>query len=248
MRIVPVIDLRNGQVVRGVGGRRDEYQPVRSVLCPTASPGDVARAFVERLGLPELYVADLDALAGQPVDATALQAIARAGTSILLDAGVRDPQQARALSCHVAAAGAWPGLIVALETLPDEVSLARVAAVLGSQRAVFSLDLRDGQPWTTAMAWRGLDALQIAERAYAAGFRRFVLLDVAYVGTNVGPAIAPLCRQFRSRWPDCELISGGGVRDAGDLAAFAEAGCSAVLVASALHTGRLTRDDLESLR
>src|SRR5579872_5647704 len=47
MRIVPVLDLLGGVVVRGVGGRRREYRPVVSRLTPSCDPLDVARAFAD---------------------------------------------------------------------------------------------------------------------------------------------------------------------------------------------------------
>jgi uncharacterized protein related to proFAR isomerase len=42
-----------------------------------------------------------------------------------------------------------------------------------------------------------------------------------------------------------DLIAGGGVRGLDDLKALADAGCDAALVASALHDGRLSREDIE---
>ena len=38
MRILPVLDLKGGQVVRGLAGRRQEYQPIRSRLTPSCQP------------------------------------------------------------------------------------------------------------------------------------------------------------------------------------------------------------------
>src|SRR5262249_52086733 len=66
MRVVPVLDLKGGVVVRGVGGRRREYRPVVSRLVGSCAPADVAAAFAHHFGLRELYVADLDAIAGAP--------------------------------------------------------------------------------------------------------------------------------------------------------------------------------------
>ena len=64
MRLIPVMDLKDGLVVHAVRGERQRYQPVKSVLCPTAQPLDVALAFRDQLGLSELYIADLDAIQG----------------------------------------------------------------------------------------------------------------------------------------------------------------------------------------
>ena len=65
MRIIPVLDMLNGIVVRGVGGRRSEYQPIVSRLTSSTDPVEVARVLVYAFQPAEMYVADLDAIAGE---------------------------------------------------------------------------------------------------------------------------------------------------------------------------------------
>ena len=62
MQIIPVLDLLDSVVVRGVAGQRDEYRPVESSIAPSSNPVDVAIAFRETFGLNRLYIADLDAI------------------------------------------------------------------------------------------------------------------------------------------------------------------------------------------
>jgi phosphoribosylformimino-5-aminoimidazole carboxamide ribotide isomerase len=50
--------------------------------------------------------------------------------------------------------------------------------------------------------------------------------------------------ELRDAYSQIELLTGGGVRNVGDLRHLAASGCDAVLVASALHDGRLTAADL----
>src|SRR6187431_505841 len=91
MRVIPVIDLMYGQVVRGVAGRRSEYRPIQSQIAADARPATVARAFVERFGFETVYVADLDAIGGGAPDLISLEMIARAGLNLWVDAGVGKP-------------------------------------------------------------------------------------------------------------------------------------------------------------
>ncbi|HXY70803.1 MAG TPA: HisA/HisF-related TIM barrel protein, partial [Gemmatimonadales bacterium] len=72
MRIVPVLDLKGGIVVHARRGRRDEYAPLRSPLVEGCEPVAVARALCTACRTTTLYVADLDALAGEPVNEAAL--------------------------------------------------------------------------------------------------------------------------------------------------------------------------------
>ena len=68
MRVIPVMDLQGGQVVRGVAGQRDQYREVKSDLADPPRPAAIARALVDVFRFDEVYVADLDAIAvGQVV-------------------------------------------------------------------------------------------------------------------------------------------------------------------------------------
>jgi phosphoribosylformimino-5-aminoimidazole carboxamide ribotide isomerase len=79
------------------------------------------------------------------------------------------------------------------------------------------------------------------------GAERLIVLDIAQVGTSRGPTAVPLCRRIREAAPEVELITGGGIRGREDLETLAAVRVDAVLVASALHDGRLTREDLEGI-
>jgi phosphoribosylformimino-5-aminoimidazole carboxamide ribotide isomerase len=45
-----------------------------------------------------------------------------------------------------------------------------------------------------------------------------------------------------------QLFAGGGVRGIADLRKVAHIGCAGALVATALHEGRLTRDDVTAVK
>ena len=68
MQIIPVIDLKGGVVVHGIAGQRQSYAPVESQLGCDASPLSVAAALRDHTGCETMYVADLDALAGEAPD------------------------------------------------------------------------------------------------------------------------------------------------------------------------------------
>src|SRR5687768_13058331 len=95
MQIVPVIDLKRGLVVRGIGGRRDEYRPVVSSLVGSPEPGGVAQALVSQFAPNEIYVADLDAIETGEPDIAAWRAISGEGPRLWIDAGVSSSHQVR---------------------------------------------------------------------------------------------------------------------------------------------------------
>jgi phosphoribosylformimino-5-aminoimidazole carboxamide ribotide isomerase len=130
------------------------------------------------------------------------------------------------------------GIIAGLESLPDRDLLKTMCEFVGPERSIFSLDLKAGRPLTR---WQEPPAAAeaIAAEAVACGLRRMIVLDLARVGSSAGAGSLELCRGIHGRWPEVQLISGGGVRSIADLQALADAGCQAALVASALYDGKL---------
>jgi phosphoribosylformimino-5-aminoimidazole carboxamide ribotide isomerase len=242
MRIVPVLDLKGGVVVRGIGGRREEYRPVVSRLTASARPLDVAAAFRDFFGLSDLYLADLDAIAGRAPALTIYAALRSYGFRLWVDAGLRRAADAEAL-----AGAGIEGIVAALETLAGPAELTDLVQRFGRERVLFSLDLRAGRPLGDLNAWQVPDASALAGRAIACGVRRLIVLDLARVGVSGGTGTETLCRSLTAQFPNVELVVGGGVRDLGDLQRLWHAGVTAVLVASALHDGRLSPADLEPL-
>ena len=124
--IVPVIDLLDGNVVRAIGGVRDEYQPWRSGLCPTADPVELAENARALVGHQRLYVADIDALEGRSADGDAVARLAQR-SSVLYDAGLRSNDDAQRLLAALGRSASNVTAILASETSVD-LSLAESLA------------------------------------------------------------------------------------------------------------------------
>jgi phosphoribosylformimino-5-aminoimidazole carboxamide ribotide isomerase len=234
-----VLDLKGGRAVHARGGRREQYDAVESRLTPRR--GDalaLARAYRDALGLRELYVADLDAIAGGAPQLAFVRSLAAPSVSLWLDAGTATPDQAQQLVRQGASR-----VVVGLETLPSFDALAAIVEAVGARRVAFSLDLRDGQPLARSPDLvpreKGSDVpIALAERAASAGASTVIVLDLARVGTASGLDLE-LIRRLRRALSRVELVAGGGVRDRADLEALADAGADAALVATALHEGRV---------
>jgi phosphoribosylformimino-5-aminoimidazole carboxamide ribotide isomerase len=240
MLVIPVLDLLGGVVVRGVAGMRSEYRPVVSCLSDRPEPLAVARAFRSELGLETLYVADLDAILSERPNWETYRQLALDGFSLWIDAGLREIGTAERLLTLGAVR-----VIAGLETWPGPESLAELCRKVGGERVIFSLDLKEGSPLGSRTHWPSGDARVIAEQAADAGVKGTIVLDLSQVGVNQGISTTDLCRQLRESRPGRELITGGGVRHADDLRGLGSAGIDGVLVASALHDGRVRRGDIE---
>jgi phosphoribosylformimino-5-aminoimidazole carboxamide ribotide isomerase len=246
VRVIPVIDLMGGQVVRGVGGRRDEYRPIQSILCTDSRPTSVGGTLAAA-NFREVYVADLDAIGGGAPAWKIYAELSACGLDLWVDAGTCDAARMCELARFAAEGRQLTGLIAGLESLGTPKALADMVTVAG-ERLVFSLDLKHGQPLVQSGAWNGLSAEQIATIALRLGARRMIVLDLASVGEGRGVGTEQVCRNLRCRDAQLEITAGGGVRGWDDLRSLAAAGCDAALVASALHDGRISARECAAMR
>lgn len=244
MKIIPVLDLMGGQVVRGVGGNRNSYAPVESCIANDPSPIAVARAFADRFSATDVYVADLDAIRGSEPDWDSLDQIGECGTRVWLDCGIGSAPIAEAVQTHASMRPYLHRFVVGLESIRSISDLSAIGVAIGS-KSIFSLDLKQGRPITQVAELADLSPLDIARTARDSGFERILVLDLTFVGTGQGVGVVGLCRQIRSQLCKVELIAGGGIRSKADIQLLADAGCNGVLVASALHDGSITRKDFD---
>jgi len=241
--VLPVLDLLNGEVVHAVAGERSKYGPVRSRLTRSSRPLDVARALRDRLELDQFYLADLDALQhGRSPDFEVFSQLTDDGFRLLVDAGARKAEDARALLESGVAA-----VIVALETLESPDDVTAVLEEIGADCTVFSLDLQGGRPLGGPTEWRGLAPLEIARRVLELFVTRLLVLDLSAVGTSSGWPLHGLVEGILSQNPAVEITSGGGIRSLADLEALRVSGVSAALVATALHSEAIGREELSVL-
>ena len=239
MRIIPVIDILNSVVVRGVAGQRSEYRPVESGICDSAEPLAVANAFRNKFGLSTVYIADLDAIQNGEPNFETYETLKTDGFELLIDSGLRNAFDAEALLM----AGASK-VIAGLETWPSLETLEMMLHNIGPERVIFSLDLKNGQSIRKLGDVMSDDPIDIGCAVIECGVRELIVLDLASVGVASGPTTLEICQELKDFARKLKLITGGGVRSSADLATLREAGIDGALVASALHDGSITPGDL----
>lgn len=243
MLVLPVIDLQQGQVVAAHAGNRANYRPLRSRLVADARPASVAAAFVQQFHLRQAYVADLDAIGGADLNWDAYAEIGRHGLQLWLDAAIADRDRGTAVASWTGA-GAPIQPILGLETLPSIDRLVEVLDAVGPQRLVVSLDMLTGRIWTRVPQWRDSRPLDVAVELLRLGVQRLILLDVSRVGSGTGPGTVELLRDLRERDAHAQIVCGGGIAGWDQIEMLGRAGCSGVLIATALHSGQIGEGDV----
>jgi phosphoribosylformimino-5-aminoimidazole carboxamide ribotide isomerase len=225
VEVIPVVDIRNGLAVRARAGHRDAYRPIETPLAPSAEPLAVAEGLLAAVPARRLYIADLDAIEGRGANEILLQRLAAAlrPVELWIDGGFATLGAARAVL-----EGRLGRPVLGSESQTD---LEAVRAL--GDAGILSLDSRDGRP---------LGPPELHEDA-ALWPRDLILMTLARVGSAAGPDLDRIA-DARRRAPHCRLFAAGGLRGPEDLAPLTDAGAAGVLVASAIHDGRLRREHL----
>ncbi len=236
MRVIPVIDLKGGCVVHAVLGLRDFYKPISDSVYGTCEPVELA-AKLALEGFKVIYVADIDSIMGGEVDEEVFRSLRRLGVEVIADIGVADE---RTLKKAIELAD-YP--VIATESLPSLGFLSSALKRCGD-RAFVSLDLKGGRVVSRAPEVSGKGLREACKLFKALGALRVILIDFDRIGSCSGPNTEGARGLVEEGF---EVYVGGGVRGIGDLIKLREIGVSGVLVASALHSGKIRAHELGAL-
>jgi phosphoribosylformimino-5-aminoimidazole carboxamide ribotide isomerase len=235
IRIIPAIDIINGQCVRlseGDFSRQKTYD---------SSPVDVAKRFEDQ-GVQYLHLVDLDgARARKPVNLAVLEGIA-AATRLQIDfgGGIQSPESIE----QAFSAGArqiTAGSIAVREPALVQGWLQQY----GADRIIIGADFRDNTISINAWADQSDLTLEAFIGDYLqAGGQSFICTDVSKDGMLQGPATETY-RHLMQSYPAAEIIASGGVTTIQDLDQLEAAGVRGAIIGKAIYEGTITFSDLK---
>lgn len=239
LKIIPVIDVLDGIAVHAVRGERRHYRPLRSVLCSSVDPLDMALTF-ESLGFDSLYLADLDAILGKSTNFALYQQIkTKTNLDLMADAGVAEVTKAeKLLNAGVSK------IVIGTETLRSLDFVNQAVEFFGENRVVVSIDLKRGKVMSVSENIKSMNPIPLAQTLEKIGVSQIILLDLDRVGTERGANVEVLKEVLKKT--KVRVLVGGGIRSLQDLEELRNLGVSGALVATALHNGKLRVDELKS--
>ncbi len=225
MKIIPVIDLKDGVVVHARQGEREHYQPVNTDLCPAPDIYQVIQAFLGIHDFDTLYIADLNAITHQGDHQNLISNVLACfpQISFWIDSGYQGYKK-------------YPGNYVPVlgsECYSDE-TLSELDAF--DKRFILSLDYSAIEALGSKILFSNHDLWPDT----------IIVMTLNRVGSHQGPDLDKLNRYCR-QYPHKNFIAAGGIRDIYDLQALKQAGIQQSLVASALHSGAIGREDMKNL-
>jgi len=231
MDVIPVIDVRQGIAVRAIRGCRADYQPLKTSLSESNKPEAVALGFRSLYPFPILYLADLDGIEGRGRDLASAKKLLEVLPDI--DLWIDDGSTPRDLAARMGNETNTT-TVIGSESLLDEETVALRS--MDADSYVLSLDFNDDHFLGPASVLE--DAEHWPERV--------IVMTLARVGGNEGPDLDRVA-ELVARAAGRRIYAAGGVRDRSDVNGLRAAGAAGVLIATALHSGKITASDLKGI-
>jgi phosphoribosylformimino-5-aminoimidazole carboxamide ribotide isomerase len=232
VQIIPVIDLMQNQVVHAKYGKRGDYQAIQSTLCSGADPFTILAALLKLYPFQTIYIADIDAIIGAGNHTELIESLSQAHPTITfwLDCGIKQ-MNAREL---YNTSNIKP--VLGSENI-ESLQVYRAISYACESKHVLSLD------------YSATSAMGIADLHSKAHFwpDDTICMTLNAVGSENGVDIETLKELMRlnsARKTPSRLYAAGGVRNLEDLKLLADMGVQGALVATALHRGQFTTQQL----
>ena len=227
MKVIPAIDLMNGQVVRLYKG-----DPNQKTIY-SDNPVEIAKKW-EANGADMLHLVDLDATLGigsnLPVIKKILEQIS---IPIQVAGGLRDESTVTDVSkiCN--------RVVLGTLAFKDKPVLQKLLSNLGSQKIVISVDHIDGE--IVIHGWQkqtGIKLINAMKEFLAMGFSEFLLTNVNRDGTLQGPDLKFLSQTCQLT--NAHVIASGGISNIKDVQNVKQENAFGVILGKALYENKIS--------
>ncbi|TAN66068.1 MAG: nickel transporter [Methylobacter sp.] len=227
MKIIPVIDLKNGVVVHARQGNREHYRPINTDLCKSSDVFQVIDAFLGVYGFDTFYIADLNAITHQgDHDRLITEVLTRfPQITFWVDKGYQTYAEDVPFPENILP-------VLGSESYRNE-TISEIKAY--KNNFILSLDYSNSNTL-------GAESLFSDSTLWP---KNIIIMTLERVGSDYGPDLEKLT-EFCKQYPNKNFIAAGGIRNKRDLMALSEAGIHQALVASALHSGAIKTKDIKT--
>lgn len=235
MRIIPAIDIINGQCVRLTKGDYDTKKVYNE------DPLEVAKSF-EDAGIEFLHVVDLDgAKASHIVNYKVLESIAgKTNLKIDFGGGLKSDNDLR-IAFESGANQITGGSIAVKNPKVFETWIAKY----GSDKIILGADCNNEK--IAISGWQeesDLEVIQFIRDYQTKGVSYVICTDISKDGMLEGPSF-DLYKRILNDVKGIKLIASGGISKFSELPQLAEMGCEGVIVGKAIYENRISLKELE---
>lgn len=233
IRIIPAIDIINGQCVRLTQG---DYKQLR-VYHDDAK--EMAQRFKDA-GIEHTHVVDLDgAKSKHVVNLDTLSSITSTGISVDFGGGIKTEQDIELAFTH----GASQVTIGSIAVKEPALFLGWLQKY-GPEKIILGADFKGGYISVNGWLEDSKEELIPFLQKYAdAGVQYVLCTDISKDGMMQGPAIE-MYKQIMKELPQIKLIASGGVHSMQDIEELNAAGIYAVVTGKAIYEGSISLEQI----
>jgi len=227
MKVIPAIDLMNGQVVRLYKGNPNQ----KTVY--SDNPIEIAKKW-EANGADMLHLVDLDATLGRGSNLLIIKKILKQiSIPIQVAGGLRDESTITDVS------KISNRVVLGTLAFKDKSTLKKLLSNLGAEKIVISVDHIDGEivihGWQKETGIKLIDAMQ---EFLAMGFSEFLLTNVSRDGTLQGPDLEFLSQACQL--DKAHVIASGGISSIKDVQDVKQKNAFGVILGKALYENKIS--------
>ncbi|MGY5152469.1 MAG: 1-(5-phosphoribosyl)-5-[(5-phosphoribosylamino)methylideneamino]imidazole-4-carboxamide isomerase [Candidatus Nitrosopumilus sp. bin_6a] len=234
MKIIPAIDLMNGQVVRLYKGDPNQKTVYSS------DPVNIAKKW-ESAGADILHLVDLDATLGIGSNIEIIKKILESiSIPVEVAGGLRDK------SLVLEMAKLSKRIVLGTLAFKDKPLLKSLLSELGPEKIVISVDHKDGE--IVIHGWQkgtGVKLIPSIKEFLALGFTEFLLTNVSRDGTLEGPDLEFL--EQACNLPNTNIIASGGISNINDIADVKGKNAFGVILGKALYEKKISIEEAKKL-
>jgi len=234
MKIIPAIDLMNGQVVRLYKG-----DPKKKTVY-SDNPVEIAKKW-EANGADMLHIVDLDATLGIGSNVSIIKKIL---DEISIPAEVAGGLRDKSIVMDVAKIS--KRIVLGTLAFNDKPLLKTLLSELGSEKIVVSVDHKDGK--IVIHGWQkntGISVLDAINDFLDMGFTEFLLTNVNRDGTLEGPDLKFL--EQACKFSNANVIASGGISNVIDVKDVKEKNAFGVILGKALYENKISIEDAKKI-
>jgi len=239
MKIIPAIDLMEGQVVRLFKG-----DPKNKTIY-SDNPIEIAKKW-ESAGADILHIVDLDATLGRGENLKIIKEIANNTSLPLQVAGGLRTEEKISQVLNFASRAVIGTIAMQLKESEQDNILSHFIDSFGSERIVISIDHIDGKIVTHG--WQtntGIDLFDATNEFVKYGFTEFLTTNVSKDGTLEGPDTESLKRICQIE--NCNAIASGGISKMQDISNVNEIKPFGVILGKALYEGLVSIEEAKKI-
>jgi phosphoribosylformimino-5-aminoimidazole carboxamide ribotide isomerase len=234
MKIIPAIDLMNGQVVRLYKG-----DPKQKTIY-SDNPIEIAKKW-EKNGADMLHIVDLDATLGIGSNLSVIQKIIEnVSVPVEVAGGLRDE------SIVMDTAQISTRVVLGTLAFKDKNTLKKLLEKLGPKKIVISVDHKDGE--IVIHGWQegtGVKLIEAIKDFLSMGFSEFLLTNVNRDGTLEGPDLKFL--EQACQLENANVIASGGISNVKDVQDVKEKNSFGVILGKALYENKISIEEAKKI-